>query len=147
MDRDVDQTLHVRTPGARSEPVPRNRPDGGRFVNPWPEADTARELDWLEPSGATRERPSHEQPEYERPELKEPHVLTLGDESDQIREGTRTDAALRRDSRVRRALAVADVLAVVVAFGAALAVEGQAPRVTAILALPLVVVFMKLGRL
>jgi exopolysaccharide biosynthesis polyprenyl glycosylphosphotransferase len=64
-----------------------------------------------------------------------------------ILEGQGTPVVLRRDSRVRRSLATADVLAAVVALGAALAIGGHAPEATAIAAPFFVVVLCKLGSL
>jgi exopolysaccharide biosynthesis polyprenyl glycosylphosphotransferase len=64
-----------------------------------------------------------------------------------ILEGQRTPTVLRRDSRVRRSLAAADLLAAVVALGTALLVAGHEPRVAAVAAPFFVVLFCKLGRL
>jgi exopolysaccharide biosynthesis polyprenyl glycosylphosphotransferase len=64
-----------------------------------------------------------------------------------ILEGQRTPTVLRRDARVRRALAGADLLAAVVAIGSAMLVAGHQPRVVAVAAPFFVVLFCKLGRL
>jgi exopolysaccharide biosynthesis polyprenyl glycosylphosphotransferase len=69
-----------------------------------------------------------------------------GDERE-IDEGERTASALRRDSLVRRALAIADLAAATLALGAASAVEGHVLTLSALAVTPLVVVFSKLGRL
>jgi exopolysaccharide biosynthesis polyprenyl glycosylphosphotransferase len=64
-----------------------------------------------------------------------------------IREGQHTAAALRRDTRVRWSLAVADVAAAVVALGVAIAIGSQRPTLAVVAAPLLIVVFCKLGRL
>jgi exopolysaccharide biosynthesis polyprenyl glycosylphosphotransferase len=64
-----------------------------------------------------------------------------------ILEGQRTPTVLRRDSRVRRMLAVADLLAAVVALGTAVLIAGHDPRPAALAAPFFVVLFCKLGRL
>ena len=64
-----------------------------------------------------------------------------------IREGQSTQTVLHRDARVRRLLAVADVVAATLALGAALLVGGESPGVAALVAPPFVVLFCKLGRL
>jgi exopolysaccharide biosynthesis polyprenyl glycosylphosphotransferase len=64
-----------------------------------------------------------------------------------IREGERTKPVLRRDSRVRRSLAVADALGATVALAVGVAITGHSPA-PAVLAGPvLFVVLCKLGRL
>jgi exopolysaccharide biosynthesis polyprenyl glycosylphosphotransferase len=64
-----------------------------------------------------------------------------------IREGERTAAALRRDTRVRRALACADLAAASIALAAAFLIGDHRPTLLA-LAIPLMVVpFGKLARL
>jgi exopolysaccharide biosynthesis polyprenyl glycosylphosphotransferase len=64
-----------------------------------------------------------------------------------IREGPLTDEVLRRDARIRRALAVADLTAASCALGAAAAVEHARPHALVVLALPLIVLLAKLARL
>jgi exopolysaccharide biosynthesis polyprenyl glycosylphosphotransferase len=69
------------------------------------------------------------------------------DDPRDILEGQRTPTVLRRDSRVRRSLAVADLLAAAVALATALAVGGHEPKLAALAAPFCVVLFCKLGRL
>ena len=64
-----------------------------------------------------------------------------------ILEGQGTPTVLRRDARVRRSLASADLLAAVCALGAALLVGGHEPKLAALAAPFFVVAFCKLGRL
>ena len=64
-----------------------------------------------------------------------------------IREGPRARDAMRRDARVRRALAGADVVAATLAITAAIAVGGLSPTPYVAAAPLLVVVLCKLGRL
>jgi exopolysaccharide biosynthesis polyprenyl glycosylphosphotransferase len=64
-----------------------------------------------------------------------------------ITEGQRTAAALRRDSRVRRTLAIADFAAAALALGAVVVVRGKHPEPAALLMPPLVAIFCKLARL
>ncbi|MEA2495288.1 MAG: hypothetical protein QOJ29_3199, partial [Thermoleophilaceae bacterium] len=64
-----------------------------------------------------------------------------------IREGAKTRAVMRRDARVRRALAVADILAAVLALGGAFATDTQEPRPALVLAPVLIVLFCKVGGL
>ena len=64
-----------------------------------------------------------------------------------IREGQRTATVLRRDARMRRALAVSDVLAAAVALGSATAVVGADPSVPLVFAPLFIVPFCKLARL
>jgi exopolysaccharide biosynthesis polyprenyl glycosylphosphotransferase len=70
----------------------------------------------------------------------------VGDVRD-IREGQRTPEVLRRDGRMRRVLAVADLLAATLALGVALVVGAHDLDPVAVLVLPLIVGFCKLGRL
>jgi exopolysaccharide biosynthesis polyprenyl glycosylphosphotransferase len=64
-----------------------------------------------------------------------------------ILEGQRTATVLRRDSRVRRALALADLAVACIAMAAALVITGAGPT-PAVLAAPLLLVaFCKVGRL
>jgi exopolysaccharide biosynthesis polyprenyl glycosylphosphotransferase len=64
-----------------------------------------------------------------------------------ILEGQGTPTVLRRDARVRRSLAGADLLAALVAIGATLLIGGHQPRVALVAAPFFVVAFCKLGRL
>ena len=64
-----------------------------------------------------------------------------------IREGPRTREILRRDTRFRRTLGVADVAAATAALAAALAVGGDAPGPAVLAAPVLIVLLCKLGRL
>jgi exopolysaccharide biosynthesis polyprenyl glycosylphosphotransferase len=73
-------------------------------------------------------------------------VRRTGDVRD-IREGERTPVVLRRDARIRRTLALADVVAAAVALAAAVAVDGDG-FMAAIFAAPLFMVpLCKLGKL
>jgi exopolysaccharide biosynthesis polyprenyl glycosylphosphotransferase len=64
-----------------------------------------------------------------------------------ILEGARTATVLRRDGRIRRALALADLSVATIALAAALLISHAHPRPTALAAPALLVVFCKLGRL
>ena len=64
-----------------------------------------------------------------------------------IREGPRTREIVRRDTRFRRSLAIADAGAASVALAGALVVGGSAPSPAILLAPVLIVVLCKLGRL
>jgi exopolysaccharide biosynthesis polyprenyl glycosylphosphotransferase len=64
-----------------------------------------------------------------------------------ILEGRRTPVVLRRDARIRRLLAVADLTAAAIAVSVALVINGQAPNWAAVAAPPLIVLLCKLGRL
>jgi exopolysaccharide biosynthesis polyprenyl glycosylphosphotransferase len=64
-----------------------------------------------------------------------------------ILEGQRTPTVLRRDSRIRRALAAADLLAAVASLGAVALVSDLTLRPAAVAAPLLVILFCKLGRL
>ena len=64
-----------------------------------------------------------------------------------ILEGQRAHTVVRRDTRVRRALAVADLAAATAAMGAALLVAGLQPTPAGLAAPLLMVLFCKLGRL
>src|SRR5437588_2353691 len=55
-----------------------------------------------------------------------------------IREGQRTPAVLRRDTRVRRSLAVADLAAAALALCAPIALSGRHPYVATVAAPPFV---------
>jgi exopolysaccharide biosynthesis polyprenyl glycosylphosphotransferase len=76
-----------------------------------------------------------------------PRPAKRGRDTRDILEGQRTPTVLRRDARVRRSLATADLLAAVVALGVALLVGGLEPRPVAVVAPFLVVLFCKLGRM
>jgi exopolysaccharide biosynthesis polyprenyl glycosylphosphotransferase len=64
-----------------------------------------------------------------------------------ILEGQRTPVVLRRDARVRRALALADFTAATIALAAAVAIGGLRPTPFVVCAPLLMVLFCKLGRL
>jgi exopolysaccharide biosynthesis polyprenyl glycosylphosphotransferase len=64
-----------------------------------------------------------------------------------ISEGQRAATVLRRDSRVRRMLALADLAAAALALGAVIALGGEHPEPAALLMPLLVAIFCKLARL
>ena len=64
-----------------------------------------------------------------------------------IREGRRNATVLRRDTRIRRGLAVADVVSATLAVGAAIAIGGHHPGLALLVAPALIVPFCKLARL
>jgi exopolysaccharide biosynthesis polyprenyl glycosylphosphotransferase len=75
-----------------------------------------------------------------------PNAVAERDSRD-ILEGQRTPVVLRRDARVRRALAIADVITASIAMAVALAISGVHPRPAAVAAPLVLVLFCKLGRL
>jgi exopolysaccharide biosynthesis polyprenyl glycosylphosphotransferase len=64
-----------------------------------------------------------------------------------IREGERTPEVLRRDARMRRILAAADLAAATAALSVAIAIGGHDYQLAALAAAPLIVLFGKLARL
>jgi exopolysaccharide biosynthesis polyprenyl glycosylphosphotransferase len=74
-------------------------------------------------------------------------LLRLTSEARSIREGDRPGAVLARDATFRRSLAVADMAAAGVALFAVIAAAGGTPRLTALGALPLMVLASKLSGL
>ncbi len=96
-----------------------------------------------------------EQPLRERvrvevpPAARQARPRTAPDETDlrDIREGRRNATVLRRDTRIRRSLAVADVMSAVLAVGVAIAVGGHRPGLALLVAPALIVPFCKLARL
>jgi exopolysaccharide biosynthesis polyprenyl glycosylphosphotransferase len=111
---------------------------GERVVPPPPtDANLASGLDAAQRRRFTRSLARADTPRPPAPERDQRDIL----------EGQRTPVVLRRDARVRRALALADLGVAVIAIAAALSIQGADPRPAVVLAPLLLVLFCKVGRL